>query len=64
MEKVVLPNGLTVIYKHKPGNSVVVEVMAKVGSNDETAKERGISHFLEHILFEKTAPVRDRILLV
>lgn len=55
MEKVVLPNGLTVIYKHKPGNSVVIEVMAKVGSNDETAAERGISHFLEHILFEGTA---------
>lgn len=54
MEKVVLPSGLTVIYKHKPGNSVVVEVMAKVGSNDETAQERGISHFLEHILFEGT----------
>ncbi len=54
MEKVVLPNGLTVIYQHKPGNSVVVEVMAKVGSNDETASERGISHFLEHILFEGT----------
>ncbi len=54
MEKVILPSGLTAIYKHKPGNSVVVEVMAKVGSNDETAQERGISHFLEHILFEGT----------
>jgi len=55
MEKVVLPNGLTVIYKPKKSNLVVIEVMAKVGSNDETAPERGISHFLEHILFEGTA---------
>ena len=54
MEKAVLPNGLTVIYKPKKSNLVVVEVMAKVGSNDETASERGISHFLEHILFEGT----------
>jgi predicted Zn-dependent peptidase len=54
MKRVVLPNGLTVIYKNKPGNSVVVEVMIKVGSNDEQKEERGISHFLEHILFEGT----------
>lgn len=54
MEKVILPNGLTVIYKPKKSNLVVVEVMVKVGSNDETAAERGISHFLEHILFEGT----------
>ncbi len=54
MQKVVLPNGLTVIYKEKPGKAVVVEVMVKVGSNDEAARERGISHFLEHILFEGT----------
>lgn len=55
MEKVVLPNGLTVIHLPKPGKGVVIDVMVKVGSNDEAASERGISHFLEHILFEGTA---------
>jgi len=54
MKKVVLPNGLTVIFNEKKSNSVVVEVMIKVGSNHEKEDERGISHFLEHILFEGT----------
>lgn len=55
MKKVVLKNGLTVLYYPKKGNSVVVEVMIKVGSCHEKNNERGISHFLEHILFEGTA---------
>ena len=55
MKKVVLPNGLTVLYYPKKGQSVVVEVLVKVGSNHEKKDERGISHFLEHILFEGTA---------
>lgn len=54
MKKKVLPNGLTVIFKKKRGNLVVVEVMVKVGSNYERSDEKGISHFLEHILFEGT----------
>lgn len=54
MKKVVLPNGLTVLYYPKKGNAVVVEVMIKVGSCHEKNEERGISHFLEHILFEGT----------
>ncbi len=47
-------NGLKVIYDQKKGNSVVVEVMVKVGSDYEKPEERGISHFLEHMLFEGT----------
>ena len=54
MKKVVLPNGLTVLFYPKKGNSVVVEVMVNVGSCHEKSNERGISHFLEHILFEGT----------
>lgn len=54
MKKEVLPNGLTLIYKKRKGPSVVVEVMIRAGSNDEVESERGISHFLEHILFEGT----------
>ncbi len=46
MEKVVLPNGLTVIFRPQAGKTVVVEVMVKVGSNQEQPEERGISHFL------------------
>ena len=54
MKKVVLDNGLTVIFEQKKCNSVVVEVLVKVGSNREEEKERGISHFIEHMLFEGT----------
>src|SRR3989338_5688265 len=54
MQKLRLPNGLTVIHEPKKGNSVVVELQVNVGSNDESPEERGISHFLEHLLFEGT----------
>lgn len=54
MQKIVLPNGLTVIFEHKKGPSVVVQVMVKVGSNDEAPSERGLSHFIEHMVFEGT----------
>ncbi len=54
MQKVVFKNGLTVLFERKQGNAVVVEVMVNVGSNDEIASERGIAHFLEHLLFEGT----------
>lgn len=54
MEKVVLPNGLTIIYEHKQSKAVVLEVMVKVGSNDEKKQERGVTHFIEHMLFEGT----------
>lgn len=50
-----LPNGLTII--EVPSNdaeSVVVDFFVKTGSRSETAKENGISHFLEHFLFKGT----------
>ena len=55
MKKVILNNGLTIIHEKKKGNSVVIQIMVKVGSDFELENERGISHFLEHILFEGTA---------
>jgi len=54
MQKYTLPNGLKVIYHKKAGNSVVLQVMIKIGSNQEQEDERGIAHFLEHMLFEGT----------
>ncbi|MFH1396366.1 MAG: pitrilysin family protein [archaeon] len=54
MQKVVFSNGLTVIFKHKKSKSVVIEVMVKVGSNDEKINEKGLSHLIEHMLFEGT----------
>jgi len=54
MQKIKLKNGLTVIYQKKETNSVAIEFLVKVGSNNETKSERGISHFLEHMVFEGT----------
>jgi len=54
MEKYRLKNGITVIFEKNSSKSVAVEIMFKVGSNFETLKLAGISHFLEHMLFEGT----------
>lgn len=54
MKRFVLKNGLTVLLKQRPTSSVTVEVTVKVGSNDEPLKLKGVSHFMEHMLFEGT----------
>ena len=54
MKRVVLKNGLTVITKSRPTKSVAIEVSVKVGSNYEKPSQRGISHLLEHMIFEGT----------
>ncbi len=54
MKKVVLKNGLRVILEKRPTNSVAIEVSVDVGSNDEPLETKGISHFVEHMLFEGT----------
>ena len=54
MKKYRLKNGITVIHDARKSDSVAVEVMFKVGSNFEKPKDYGISHYLEHMLFEGT----------
>jgi predicted Zn-dependent peptidase len=54
MEKYVLQNGLTIVFEKRPTKTVAVEVTVKTGSNNETRKISGISHFMEHMLFEGT----------
>lgn len=51
-----LDNGLTLIFKKIPNVGVVsVQTWIKTGSVNETEKENGISHFLEHMVFKGTA---------
>ena len=59
MEKYKLKNGITVIFDKNSSKSVAVEVMFKVGSNNESKNLAGISHFLEHMLFEGTKKRKD-----
>lgn len=54
----VLSNGLKIICLRKTGTPIVsVEVWYKVGSAYEQAGIRGISHFLEHMMFRGSARV-------
>lgn len=63
MQKTVLANGLEIIYIPQKSTSVTVQIMIKIGSAIEQPKERGLAHFLEHILFEGT-PTRPNSFLI
>jgi len=54
-KKTVLKNGIRVVTE-KIGDvrSVAIGVWIDVGSRDEKSGERGISHFIEHVLFKGT----------
>jgi predicted Zn-dependent peptidase len=54
MKKTVLKNGLTVVIVEKPTDSVAFMATVGVGSNYEKKSQNGISHFLEHMIFEGT----------
>lgn len=51
----ILENGLTVIIEHIPhAKTTTVAAGVRTGSRDETEKQGGIAHFLEHMLFKGT----------
>jgi len=54
MRKYRLKNGITVLFEKNSSKSVAVEIVFNVGSNFEDNKVSGISHYLEHMLFEGT----------
>lgn len=54
MKKVVLSSGLTIISKKTNSNSVTLGICVKTGSNNEDKHNKGISHFIEHMVFEGT----------
>ena len=50
-----LANGLMVLCEESPASqSVGLGFFVKTGARDETIKESGVSHFLEHMLFKGT----------
>jgi predicted Zn-dependent peptidase len=50
-----LPSGIRVLTEDLPGvRSISLGVWIDAGSRDETTAERGLSHFLEHMLFKGT----------
>lgn len=54
-QKIVLPNGLTVITKELHDKPIVAAIIwYRVGSRNEELGQTGKSHFLEHMLFKGT----------
>ncbi|MDR0423550.1 MAG: insulinase family protein [Rickettsiales bacterium] len=54
-EVVTLPNGLRVINEYMDDvESVSINIWVRTGSRNETKKNNGISHFLEHMAFKGT----------
>ena len=55
VNKIILPNGLTVLTKELHDKPVVASIMwYRVGSRNEELGQTGKSHFLEHMLFKGT----------
>ncbi|HVP06790.1 MAG TPA: insulinase family protein, partial [Candidatus Acidoferrum sp.] len=54
-QKTTLPNGIRVVTETFSGvHSVSIGVWIDAGSRNETPKDNGISHFLEHMFFKGT----------
>ena len=55
IETAVLKNGIRLIHQQVNHSAIShVGLFINVGSRDETIEERGIAHFLEHVLFKGT----------
>jgi predicted Zn-dependent peptidase len=59
MQYKILKNGLRVIYVEKESNTVCILANVFTGSNSEDRSNAGISHFIEHMLFEGTEKRKD-----
>jgi zinc protease len=56
VEEHALANGMKVLIAERHGDPVVAIVLAyKVGARNETERESGLSHFLEHMMFKGCA---------
>ena len=60
MKKIKLRNGLSIILEKTNSSSITLGACVKTGSNNESNKIRGISHFIEHMLFEGTKTRTER----
>jgi predicted Zn-dependent peptidase len=55
VNKTTLNNGLKIVTEHVASvKSVAVGIWAQTGSRNETEKQSGVTHFLEHMLFKGT----------
>lgn len=60
LSSITLPNGFTVIHKHRPGSGCVAFSLRVIaGSQYELPGETGAAHFLEHIVMDGTENYPD-----
>lgn len=50
----ILPNGIKILHKHRPGAIAHLSLMVNTGMRDELPNENGLAHFIEHMLFKGT----------
>ncbi|MBQ4549066.1 MAG: insulinase family protein [Bacteroidales bacterium] len=50
----ILPNGIKIIHRHRPGAIAHLSLMVSTGMRDELSNENGLAHFIEHLLFKGT----------
>ena len=58
IQKKVLKNGMTVIYKERKNQVVSVAFAVRFGGMNEKEEHKGIAHFIEHMLYKGT-PTRN-----
>lgn len=50
----VLPNGIKLIHRQKPGEVAHLALMVNTGTRDELENENGLAHLIEHMIFKGT----------
>ena len=58
IQRKVLKNGLTVVFKQRRNGVVSVAFAVRYGAMNEKAEHKGIAHFIEHMLYKGT-PTRN-----
>jgi len=57
-QRTILPNGMTIVFERRDIPVVSVAFAVRNGGINEDLSEKGISHFIEHLLYKGT-PARD-----
>jgi len=63
MKKISLKNGLMLLLEKKSLDTVTIQATVKTGSNNENIGINGISHFMEHMLFEGTKRRKNSLVI-
>ena len=58
IQRKVLKNGMTIVFKQRKNEVISVAFAVRFGAMNETNKNKGIAHFIEHMLYKGT-PTRD-----